>query len=172
MATFEEYILPALNQLYRFIPPPMLQDILTYTQLARDHWRAAQLTYIQPYILSPINALLASPPDLYSILALLLIFFISLKVLDYARRVIMFWVMLVFRLVFWGVVLGGAWYAYTVGWEKVWHDTAWVLGLLEGFIQQLIADNSSSGGGRRSSRTAGGWKPQDQWRIPLGRARR
>ncbi|KAF3483226.1 uncharacterized protein GIQ15_02550 [Arthroderma uncinatum] len=168
-----EYILPVLNQLYRFIPPPILQNIFTYTQLARDHWQAAQLTYLQPYILTPINALLNSPPDLFSILALLLIFFISLKVLDYARRVIMFWVMLVFRLAFWGVVLGGAWYVYTVGWEKTWRDAAWVLGLLEGFIQQLIANNpSSSGGGRgggRSSRPAAGWKPKDQWGGSQGR---
>lgn len=73
----------------------------------------------------------------------------------------MFWVMLVFRLVFWGIVLGVAWYTYNVGWEKVWYDAAWALGLLEGFIQQMIANNSSAGG---SSGTAGGWRSQDQWR--------
>lgn len=90
--------------------------------------------------------MLNSPPDFFSILILLFLFIISLKILDYTRRVIVFWVTLAFRLVFWGTILGGAWYAYSVGWEKAARDAAWMFGLIEGFIQQLLAASGTQDG--------------------------
>lgn len=74
-------------------------------------------------------------PDLISIILLAVILLISLKVLDYARRVIMFWVLLAFRLVFWGTVLGLAWYAYRVGVENAARDLGWVWGVVVGFVE-------------------------------------
>ncbi|KAF1943255.1 hypothetical protein EJ02DRAFT_443501 [Clathrospora elynae] len=58
--------------------------------------------------LSPLLTRLVTQPDVASILALLAIFFISLKILDMMYRAVMFWVNLAIRLVFWGalVVLG------------------------------------------------------------------
>lgn len=106
------------------------------------------MEYLKSYVISPIQTLLDSPPDIYSILILLLVLFLSLKILDYARRVITFWVVLIFRLVFWGSILSGAFYAYSVGWEKSFRDAAWILGLLEGFVRQILADRGSSSDGK------------------------
>lgn len=74
-------------------------------------------------------------PDLISIILLAIILLISLKVLDYARRVIMFWVLLAFRLVFWGTVLGLAWYVYRVGVENAGRDLGWAWGVVVGFVE-------------------------------------
>lgn len=73
-------------------------------------------------------------PDLVSILLLAIILLISLKILDYARRVIVFWVMLALRLVFLGTALGLAWYVYRVGVENAGRDLGWVWGVVEGFV--------------------------------------
>ena len=124
-----------------------------------SHLRA---TYVQPYLIQPLSAFLTSSamPDLLSIFLLVIILFISLKVLDYARRVIMFWVSLAFRLVFWGSVIGIAWYVYRVGVENASRDFGWLWGVLEGFFQDFQARgvaaanvNSNAGGSRA------GWGP-------------
>jgi len=78
-------------------------------------------------------------PDLVQILILAVILFISLKVLDYARRVIVFWVMLVFRLVFWGSLLGLGLYVYRVGVENAGRDVGWVWGVVMGFVENFQA---------------------------------
>jgi hypothetical protein len=58
--------------------------------------------------LSPLFTRLITQPDVATILALLAIFFISLKILDMMYRAVMFWINMAIRLVFWGslVVLG------------------------------------------------------------------
>ncbi|KAA8652057.1 Apq12 family protein [Aspergillus tanneri] len=68
---------------------------------------ALRTDYLEPYVIRPLATMLASSmPDLVSVLALAFVLLISLKILDYARRVIMFWVSLVLRLIWWGLVLG------------------------------------------------------------------
>src|SRR2546423_7810177 len=72
-----------------------------------------QRNYITPYILSPLQSVLTGSssntssrasttiggmPDVLSILALIVIAFISFKVLDYVRRVVMWWVILALKL--------------------------------------------------------------------------
>lgn len=96
--------------------------------------------YIQPYLIEPLSAFLTNStamPDLFSIVLLVIVFYISLRVLDYARRVIMFWVMLAFRLVFWGSVLGFTWYVYRVGIDTAGRDVGWLFGVISGFIQDF-----------------------------------
>lgn len=94
-------------------------------------------------------------PDLISILLLAIILLVSLKILDYARRVIMFWVVLAMRLVFWGSLLGLAWYVYRVGVENAGRDLGWVWGFVEGFVEDFqrrgaaaAAAANANGGGR------------------------
>lgn len=102
-------------------------------------------TYLEPYIINPVSSLLASStPDLVSILLLALILLISLKVLDYARRVIVFWVMLVLRLAFWGAVIGLAYYVYKVGWEDAVEGLGWAWGVAEGFVEDFVQNSSSA----------------------------
>jgi pore assembly and biogenesis protein Apq12 len=99
-------------------------------------------TYLDPYIVEPLTSLLASSSsDLVSVLLLALILLISLKVLDYARRVIVFWVFLFFRLLFWGSLIGGGLYIYSVGLERAVME----FGLLWGMIQGFIEDFQKSG---------------------------
>ncbi|KAK2745289.1 hypothetical protein FQN57_003984 [Myotisia sp. PD_48] len=152
MDAFQEYLVPTLLQLNKYIPPSILQDINAYSDFARSHWEAAQATYIEPYIIAPITSMLNAPPDLTSIFLLFLILVLSLKILDYARRVITFWIILVFRLAFWSMILGGGWHVYTVGWIKASQDAAWVVGLLVGFIQRLIAEQAEASRKQSSGR--------------------
>lgn len=107
------------------------------------HLRTA---YLDPYIIRPLSALLASStPDLVSVLLLALILLVSLKVLDYARRVVVFWITLALRLLFWGVVLSVAWYVYRFGWEKASADAGWLWGVAEGFVENFQARGGQGG---------------------------
>ncbi|EEP78551.1 predicted protein [Uncinocarpus reesii 1704] len=157
MELIEEYLIPVLNTILQGIPPSLYLQLASYVTAANDYFNTLRFAYAEPYIITPINTLLNSPPDLYSILILFIILVISLKVLDYARRVITFWIILFFRLVFWGSILGGGYYVYTVGWGKASQDAAWILGLLEGFIQRVLAENDASGkSGSRSRYNSAG----------------
>lgn len=101
-------------------------------------------------------------PDLVQILILAIILFISLKVLDYARRVIMFWVMLAFRLVFWGSLLGLGLYVYRVGVENAGRDLGWVWGVVQGFVEDFQARAANNAGGSGWS-GAGAKKGYSRW---------
>ncbi|KAB8068189.1 nuclear pore assembly and biogenesis-domain-containing protein [Aspergillus leporis] len=105
-------------------------------------------TYLDPYLIQPLAAMLASSmPDLVSVLILALVLIISLKVLDYARRVVMFWVTLALRLVWWGFILGAGWYVYNAGLEKTGRDLGWFYGVTKGFLERF---QDGFEGGRRS----------------------
>ncbi|KAJ5777326.1 Nuclear pore assembly and biogenesis protein APQ12 [Penicillium odoratum] len=111
--------------------------------------------YVQPYIIDPLSTFLTSTsaaamPDLLSVFMLVVILFISLKILDYARRLVMFWVMLAFRLVFWGSLIGLGLYVYQVGVENAGRDLGWLWGVTMGFVEDFHT---------RSGSPAGGWVP-------------
>ncbi|KAH1401529.1 hypothetical protein KXW91_006113, partial [Aspergillus fumigatus] len=121
------------------------------------HWSSSlsfssiRTTYLEPYLITPLSRVLASStPDLVSVLLLLAILVVSLKVLDYARRVVMFWVMLVVRVVFYGSLVALGCYVYSVGVEKAGRDLGWLLGVLWGFVEEVLAGvesgRSPSGG--------------------------
>ena len=73
-------------------------------------------------------------PDLMSLFLLAVIILISIKILDYAYRLVMFWIALAFKLVFWVSVLGLGWYVYNVGIENAGRGVGWVWGLICGFV--------------------------------------
>jgi hypothetical protein len=101
-------------------------------------------TYLDPYIIQPISSLLASSSsDLVSVLLFALILLISLKVLDYARRVVVFWVLFIFRLLFWGSVIGGGLYVYNVGLERAVIEFGWLWGVVQGFIEEFQKSGTS-----------------------------
>ncbi|KLJ05524.1 hypothetical protein EMPG_10999 [Blastomyces silverae] len=140
MEVIQEYVIPALQNANKYIPPSISLQALSYYSTFATHFHSISQEYLQPYLLTPLQSLLNSPPDLTSLLVLCLVLFISLRVLDYARRIITFWVMLVFRLAFWGSVIGGAYYVYVVGWERAGREAGWLLGLLQGFVEELWAN--------------------------------
>jgi len=110
-------------------------------------------TYLDPYIIQPLSSLLASSSlDLVSVLLFALILLISLKVLDYARRVVVFWVLLVFRLLFWGSLIGGGLYVYNVGLEKAVIELGWLWGVIQGFIEEFQKSGSPGYQGRQAGK--------------------
>lgn len=114
-------------------------------------WNSFQRDYLTPYILSPLQALFtatsSSPPprssintsgmsDLVSLLALIIIAFISFKILGYVRRVVMWWIMLALKLSLLLVLVQVGWYVSQYGLEKTLNDAGWLWGLLEGFLAE------------------------------------
>ncbi|PGH11307.1 hypothetical protein AJ80_07207 [Polytolypa hystricis UAMH7299] len=147
MDLLQEHILPTLHNAQKFIPPSIAAQALSYYTAFSMHFTSLRTSFFDPYILSPLTTLLNSPPDISSILLLLAILFLSLKVVDYARRLIAFWVRLVFRLVFWGFVVSGAWYVYSVGWGRASREAGWLFGLVEGFVDEFMAGKESARNG-------------------------
>jgi hypothetical protein len=96
---------------------------------------------LEPYFIEPLSSFMASysssMPDLLSICLLAIIILVSLKILDYACRVVMFWVFLVCRIIFWGSILGLGWYIYSVGIENAGRDFGWLWGVLYGFVDDF-----------------------------------
>ncbi|ODH33127.1 hypothetical protein ACO22_03318 [Paracoccidioides brasiliensis] len=141
MEAVHEYIIPVLQNASKYIPPSVSLQALSYYSTFNTHFHTVQQEYLQPYVISPLYTLINSPPDLPSVLILCVILYLSLRILDYARRIIAFWVVLLFRLVFWGSILGGGYYVYVVGFEKASRDVGWLLGVLEGFIEEFVASS-------------------------------
>ena len=130
--------------------------------------------YFDPYILAPLQSLVDSSTkemDLISILALMFIAFVSFKVLDYVRRVVMWWIALAFKLVLLLVIVQLGFYVHSYGWEKTLRDAGWLWGILEGFlIEQGPGTAGMKGnvhsGGRRSGRQqipVGNKYPKGRW---------
>ena len=142
-----------------------------------------QREYINPYILSPLQSLFTGTagnnssgsstnsggmPDLLSLIALIVIAFISFKVLDYVRRVVMWWIMLALKLCLILVAVQVGWYVSQYGWEKTLNDAGWLWGLLEGFLGETGAQ---LGGSTRSRPTAAGTRGRNRQQAPLGSTR-
>ncbi|KAL4916246.1 nuclear pore assembly and biogenesis-domain-containing protein [Aspergillus aurantiobrunneus] len=117
-----------------YLNPSIAHIRETYLDPSLAHLR---LTYLDPYVVQPLAHLLASTPDLASILVLVLIFFISFKVLDYTRRAVMFWVWLTIRLAWWATIISLGLYMYNAGWEKVARDLGFFFNFLVGLLEQF-----------------------------------
>ncbi|KAJ5687864.1 hypothetical protein N7536_010483 [Penicillium majusculum] len=128
--------------------PENLQTVLqnpafTYLQTTTQDHLTTKLSHLrtmvlQPYLIEPLSSFLApyssSIPDLLSVLILIIILFVSVKILGYAYRVVMFWITLAFRLVFWGTIIGIGCYVYSVGVENAGRDFGWLWGVIYGFV--------------------------------------
>ncbi|KAL2832707.1 nuclear pore assembly and biogenesis-domain-containing protein [Aspergillus pseudoustus] len=118
-----------------------------------------RLTYLDPYIVQPLAHLLASMPDLASVLVLVFILFVSFKVLDYTRRAVMFWVWLTMRLAWWATIISLGLYMYQAGWAKVARDLGFVFNFLVGLLEQFghgLEESTTARAGERPSR--GSWQ--------------
>ncbi|KAJ6145064.1 hypothetical protein N7470_008959 [Penicillium chermesinum] len=136
----------------------------------QTHLSQIRTDYVQPYIVEPLShaltyAYTASNTDLPSIFLLVLTICLSLVILDYARRLVMFWVRLVYSLVFWSAILGSVWYVYRFGAGQTLQDAAWLLMLVEGFVVDFVRKAVSgddgagfgAGSGRMDGRGGWGW---------------
>ncbi|KAL4783008.1 nuclear pore assembly and biogenesis-domain-containing protein [Aspergillus varians] len=121
------------------LPTTYLNPSVTYIRETYLDPSLAQLrlTYLDPYVVQPLAHLLASMPDLASVLVLVFILFISFKVLDYTRRAVMFWVLLTMRLAWWATIISLGLYMYQAGWERVARDLGFVFNFLVGLLEQF-----------------------------------
>lgn len=101
--------------------------------------------FVEPYIIRPLTSLIAfSTTDMMSFFIMIIVLYLSLRILDYARRVVVFWVMLVFKLVFWASVVGLGFYVYNVGVARAVEEAGWFFGLVQGFIEDFMARAEST----------------------------
>ncbi|OKL59755.1 hypothetical protein UA08_04497 [Talaromyces atroroseus] len=162
MDYIQENILPSLRTYSTILFQKSASTLLSSSHQTPDQIATAiQTEYLEPYILQPLSTLLdlfTSSSNLVSAIILLLTLYISLRILDYARRVVMFWVTLVMRMIFWTAVLSIAVYVYNVGPEKAIADAGWIWGVAQGFVEDfVVAANTADGDwGTRSTRGSGG----------------
>lgn len=131
------------EQITTLLKNPAIQNLTSTSTTLLTNLSTFHSTYLTPYIIDPLTSLAtsystASMPDLVSLLLLAILLLVSLKILDYAHRVIVFWVSLVLRLAFWGAVLSVAWYVYRTGWDKALRDFGWLWGVVEGLAEGVI----------------------------------
>ncbi|PSK37447.1 hypothetical protein B9Z65_2189 [Elsinoe australis] len=77
--------------------------------------------FLQSHIL-PFFLRLTEKPDLASLALLLILLFISLKVLNLLYQAVMWWVRLAFRLVFWGAIIATVTWLFVRGPDGVMDD--------------------------------------------------
>ncbi|KAL6239830.1 hypothetical protein BDW75DRAFT_197493 [Aspergillus navahoensis] len=116
-----------------------------------------RMAYLDPYVVQPLAHLLATMPDVASVLVLFFLLFVSFKILDYARRAVMWWVWTTIWAAKWATIFGAAGYIYIAGLEKVVHDISYVFNFLSGLLEQYGHGLESTA--RDGNRPSGG-----QWR--------
>ncbi|KUL91508.1 hypothetical protein ZTR_01591 [Talaromyces verruculosus] len=154
MEFLQDNILPSL-QTYSILLFRKTLSALSSPQDADKFLPNIQQNYLEPYLLVPLANIIDtsssafSSANILSLLTLLLAIYISLRILDYARRVIMFWVMLVVRLTFWAAVIGIGLWVYNVGVETAIQDAGWFWGVVQGFLEEFVVNaNAESATGR------------------------
>ncbi|CAI6247749.1 unnamed protein product [Periconia digitata] len=98
-----------LPYLSHFLPPSVFTTIIKILTTGFSILKTAQTH------LSPLLIRVTTQPDVASLLALVVLLFVSLKILDMAYRAVMFWVRLVFRLVLWGTLAAMALWIWNRG---------------------------------------------------------
>lgn len=78
-------------------------------------------SYVRAYTMPIMNAV-TQKPDLATIALLLVILFLSLKLLNMLWQAVMFWVRLAYRIVFWGGLAAMALWMWTRGPDGVMED--------------------------------------------------
>ncbi len=97
-------------------------NIRAYTPYARQAY--SYISLARSYIL-PLIDQVSRKPDLATIALLLVILFVSLKILNMLWRTVMFWITMARRVIFWGgLVVLGLW-MYTRGPEGVQEDVGY-----------------------------------------------
>ncbi|EED24107.1 conserved hypothetical protein [Talaromyces stipitatus ATCC 10500] len=149
MEYLQDNILPSLRT-YSILLFRKTFSTITSPKEADQLLSNLQQDYLEPYLIMPLANILDSSSaafssaNILSFLTLLVTFYISLRVLDYARRVIMFWVILILRLTFWAAVISIGVYVYNVGVDKATQDAGWFWGIAQGFLEDLVANNANT----------------------------
>lgn len=113
-----------------------------------------------------------STDALVSAVALFVVFILSLKVLGFVRRQIMWWISMATTILTWGGMAFVGWHVYTFGVEDSVAAAADLLGMVIGALTGLSQEGTSRGGRLASERE---WEAQrirkQGGRGPAGRSR-
>ncbi|GAM87750.1 hypothetical protein ANO11243_057770 [Dothideomycetidae sp. 11243] len=93
---------------------------------------------LQTYVLPPLDRLirtLAAKPDVASVLLLIVLIFVSLKLLNLLYQTVMWWIRLAFRLAYWSAIIGVVTWVVTRGSDGVAADVQRVVDLWNGEYQ-------------------------------------
>ncbi|KAF7717094.1 Uncharacterized protein PECH_004495 [Penicillium ucsense] len=160
--------------------PEPLQAVLTnatYTYLRSSahsqlttHLSTFREAIIDPYILDPLSQFLAatlglsSMPDLMTSVMLVGLLLVSLVILDYVRRLVIWWVMwwvrFIVRVAFWGLVVFAGFYVYNFGVDKTVQDAGRLVGFAMGFAEQvwnMVESASANRNGHGNGNQKGSW---------------
>ena len=111
-----------LPYLSHFLPPSIFTPTIKIITTAFSVFKTAQTH------LSPLLIRVTTQPDVASLLALVVLLFVSLKILDMAYRAVLFWVKLVVRLVIWGSLAAMALWIWTRGADGFVEDVQHLIG--------------------------------------------
>lgn len=114
------------------------------------------------YVLSnkALQSLSTDVPDILTLAILAIAFVVSLRVLDYMRRTIMYWVGLVIKMGLWLVLGGLGVYVWQRGFDRSMEDFGFVWGFLQGLGNEgeRIGGQKARGRERDARRMAGAGK--------------
>jgi Nuclear pore assembly and biogenesis len=123
------------------VSPSTAQTIYSYTSTAYTY-AVTLYTYATTYVGALLPYLPTTVPttsaELVPLAILVLVLFTTFKVLDYARRIIMWWVFMAFKLGFLLLMVLAALYVHTYGLEKSLRDAGWLWGILEGLFENTM----------------------------------
>ena len=114
------------------LPPGLLDHVTTHSA---TYWTFYQrfiaahaafnnhfMTPLRTFIFNPLLSRLTSSPDLVTVALLIVVLFMSLKILDMLYRTILWWIRLITRLVFWITMLSVALWLWQRGIEGAMSD--------------------------------------------------
>ena len=99
-----------------------------------------------------LRTLSTDSPDIISLVFLVIALTVSIKVLDYMRRAIIYWISVAVRLSIYAALLGIGVYMWQRGLDQSLEDFGWLWGLLEGFTEegQRIGNRRARGSERQA----------------------
>jgi hypothetical protein len=152
-----------ITLLPRFLPPSLATTAIQVFTSIFGVAHALQ-TFLTPQL-----AKFVAQPDVFSILALLAIFFISLKIVGMMYRWVMFWVTMVLQLVMWAAMVGVGLWVWNRGVDGFLGDVKdlgmYWLGEYEKFAGEAKGwkdaheEQIRFQAGKQDARGAGAWRP-------------
>ena len=115
---YQPYIRPFMRYVY-------YAQSYAYKYLFPTLWPLYRLTRM-------VFSRLSDAPDIVTVVVLVLVAWISLRVLDILRRQIVYWISVALKLLLWAAVALIGFYVYQRGVEQSLEDFGWVLGYFAG----------------------------------------
>ncbi|KAK5059733.1 hypothetical protein LTR84_009616 [Exophiala bonariae] len=144
------------------------------------HITTLYYSYLHPLLPSPVQSLIenvapiltqvitsATSGDLTTLLATLVVIYLSLRIADYIRRSVIAWVMFFFKIALVIALVNAAFYVNRVGLDKALEDAEWGWDLIWGLAQKAI--NGAGGGSAGRAGGYGQWNLDEaqRYRIPV-----